>query len=397
MTRTPGSRPKVVFAMITVGDGHKVPAIAGASWLEAAAPNELDIEVLDFTRAVGDDALDRRHKASWAFMLRHPWTAYYGQRLIDRAVPTRLARGVQARMLNRHADHVASWLRDERPDLVVATHFFTVQALALARRRGAPEVPFVSLVVDAMDAHVLWAEPRADAHLVYSEASKRDLTRRGVPEDRVHRIDPVLRPEFGATCDPGERDAARAALGVPEDAFVAFWSGGGEGAVGPVLATLERLERRSAATRRPIALIVLCGRNDAVRERLARAWPDRPDRHVRVVPLGYRDDVRSIVCAADVAVGKAGPSSTFEALACGRPFLFTGYAAANERALIDGVVAAGAGAFVPVPARVADTLARWAHDPAATASLRAGVARMAVRNGGPEFARFLLDRFLAPA
>ncbi|MEX2501226.1 MAG: glycosyltransferase [Trueperaceae bacterium] len=393
-SRAPGHDRRVLFASITVGNGHLVAAEAGAAWLRTLVPEGVGVDVLDFIRAVGDLELDRRHKASWRWMLRHPWSAYYGQRLLDEVVPPAWTRAVQGRMLRAHAKRAAAWLQRHPYRLVVCTHFFTAHALVIARRRHGLRVPIVTLSPDAFDAHVLWAQPEVDAFAVYSAAAARDLIRRGVPEQRVRVLPPVLRPAFQESCDRATHTAARARLGLPADAFVALWSAGGEGVAGPLERVLARL--RTAGTMEPpapreLAIVVLCGRNEELRERLAAADEELPG--IRVIPLGFRDDVRELLCAADLSVGKAGPATTFEALISGRPVLFTDYAAANERALVDHVVAEEAGRLERRPDRIADLLQRWRASDDELDRLREAVRALGVRNGGPEFARWLLATF----
>ncbi len=392
-----GGRPHVLFAAISVGNGHRMAAEAGARWLEAEAPGRFERTVVDFTSEVGDHALDRRHKRSWRWMLRWPWTAYWGQRLVDDLVPSSWSRAVQSRMMHGHARSAARWLADRDDALIVCTHFFTAHALSVARRRHGLATPVVVVNPDAMDAHALWAAPDLDGYVVYGDAAARDLARHGVPEARIHVVPPLLRPEFLGPAEDADRGAARRELELPTDGFVALWSAGGEGIGGPLPEVVRRWPRAGRGEAdRPVTIVALCGRNERSRRRLERLASEAPP-GLRLLPLGFRDDVRRLLAASDVVVGKAGPASTLEALISGRPVLFTGFAAANEKAVVDAVLAAGAGTLERRPAAIASLLDRWAADPEATAALRNGVARMEVRNGGPEFARLLLDRFLAVA
>ncbi len=385
------SRPRVLFAMITVGQGHRASAEAGAAWLERVYPGRFATEVIDFTAAVGDVRLDARHKAAWRGMLAAPWTAYLGQRLVDEVVPARISRGVQGLLLRRHARHAAAWLAPRRDDLIVATHFFTGQALALARARHGLRTPFVLVNPDLRDAHALWAEARADAFSVFSDAARADLVRHGVPAERIAVFDPLLRPGFDRPCPRDRRDAERERLGIDANAQVVLWSAGGEGRGGSLERVVERLERRGTE----VTLIALCGRNErlleALRRRAARPSP------LRLLPFGFRDDVERLLCASDLFVGKAGPSSTAEALVMGVPVVHAGFAGANEKAVVDWVVGGGMGRFAPGPDRLSATIDELVRDPTAYQDLRASVRTAAIRNGGAAWAHWLADTFLTPA
>lgn len=380
-------KPRVLLAMITVGEGHRTAAEALAAWWESRYPGAFRVEVLDFTAAVGDVRLDARHKRTWRWMLRWPRSAYYGQRLLDGAVPVGLSRGLQGALLRGHARRAAEFLHDRRDDLVVATHFFTLQALALAKQRHGVRAPLVGLNPDPLDAHALWAERGADEMIVFSEAAERDLVRRGVPPARVTRFPYLMRPEFTGPCG---REEARAELELEPDAFVVLHGAGGEGIAGPVEATV----RAALADDAPLTYVVLCGRNEALRHRLAALGAGHTG-PTRLLPLGFRRDVRRWLCAADVFVGKAGPASTFEALISGRPVAHTGYAAANERAVLEWARASGAGRYLPRPRELAGRLAAWSRFDREYASMRRAARELGLRNGGGRLADHLAARYLA--
>jgi UDP-N-acetylglucosamine:LPS N-acetylglucosamine transferase len=74
--------------------------------------------------------------------------------------------------------------------------------------------------------------------------------------------------------------------------------------------------------------VVLCGRNDRLRRRLARRG---------VLSLGWVDDVASLLASVDVVIQNAGGFTSLEALAAGVPVVtyrcIPGHGAANAAAL----------------------------------------------------------------
>lgn len=381
-------RPKILLAMITVGQGHKTAADALAAHLERLWPDRFDLEILDFTAAVGDLRLDRRHKASWDAMLAQPWSAYWGQRLVDTVIPVRLSRAVQGAMLADHARHAAPFIASREYDLVIATHFFTVQALGMARSRHGLAVPVVGINPDPLDSHALWSEPRLDEMVVFSEAAADDLLRRGVPRDRVSTFPYLMRPEFPPRL---ERAAARRELGIDPGAFTVLHSAGGQGIGGNVLASVESVLELGL----DLEYVVICGRNEALRARVQ----ERALRHEgpgRLRATGFVTNMAEWVCASDVVVGKAGPASTFEALISGRPVLHTSYAAANEKAVLDYCVAHGVGAYVPEARLLADRIRTLVERPDRLDGLRSRIEALELENGGPKLARHLVERYVAP-
>ena len=379
-------RESILLAMITVGQGHRTAAEALQAHLEQAYPDRFDMEVLDFTAAVGDVALDRGHKASWDAMLAQPWTAYWGQRLIDTVVPVALSRAVVGAILRDHARHAAPFLAARAPDLVVATHFYTVRALAIARARHGLDVPVVGLNPDPLDSHALWTEPDVDEMIVFSEQAAQDLAKRGVPATKISRFPYLMRPEFPSPCDAA---GARHALGLDADAFTVVHSAGGQGIGGNLERSVDAVVDRDL----DLQYVVICGRNEALRRRLearARGHGGRTRLHA----TGFVTDMPRWICAADVVVGKAGPASTFEALISGRPVLHTSYAAANEKAVLDWSLARGVGGWVPDASTLAERLADLAARSDLRAQLRARVEALELENGGQALARHLVRKWL---
>jgi UDP-N-acetylglucosamine:LPS N-acetylglucosamine transferase len=69
------------------------------------------------------------------------------------------------------------------------------------------------------------------------------------------------------------------------------------------------------------------------------------------------------LAASDVFVGKAGPSSVYEALAVGRPVLASGYAGLNELGVVRFIESRGLGHHVRTTAALAREVRRYAGDP----------------------------------
>src|SRR5439155_2367616 len=64
-------------------------------------------------------------------------------------------------------------------------------------------------------------------------------------------------------------------------------------------------------------ILVVCGRNSRLRWRIERL------RHPRTRTFGFLEDIYRYVAAADLVATKPGALSTYEALACKVPVLFT--------------------------------------------------------------------------
>ncbi|HET9026783.1 MAG TPA: glycosyltransferase [Trueperaceae bacterium] len=314
-----GQPRHVFFATIAAGGGHVATATALAEALHAYYPDDFTTRVSDVMAEFGAAALDRRHKASWRALLRRPQLVRIGQRLSDAApCVTRLS---QSLTLDAFARSLARQLNELGPDLVVANHGWLATVFAAARTRYGLRAPVVIYATEPFDASALWSEPRSELVFAPSVAAREDLVRLGVRPERVHVVGYPVRQPFLA---PPARAAARAELGLAEPGFTTLLTLGAEGLAGEAVAMAEQI--LSTGSR----LLAVAGRNAELKARFDNLAAEHPG----LTAFGFTDRMPTLLAAADLVVGKAGPASTMEALAVGRPLLVTAYAGLNEAAVV---------------------------------------------------------------
>lgn len=355
-------KPTLFFATLAAGGGHVATARALAQAVERHYPGRFACTVSDYMSFLGFHAEDERHKALWRWMLQHPWSARWGQRLTDR-VPT-LTNRLHRRTLDAVARAAAEHLGALRPALVVANHGWLTVALTRAQRRYGLSARVLTFATEPLDASALWAEPEAERFVVPSRGALRDLTRFGVPEAK---IDLIGYPVQDAFLHPPAQVQARRALGL-EDRFTCLVSLGGEGVGGDAQRVVEALQKHPVAPQ----VVAVAGRNEALRRQLGAL--------AGVHAFGFVEAMAEPIAAADVVVGKAGPASVLEALAVGRPLLLTAYAGLNEQKLVRFVEAKGLGQYAPTPGRLGAALGHYTQPSARTqvgaASRRLGLGDM---------------------
>lgn len=306
---------RVLFDTIAAGGGHVATAHALRDALADATDGRVEGRVRDAMAELGFVRQDRAHKRSWQLLLRAPGLVAAGQRAMD-AVP-RLAHGLLASWLDGLARTLATDEEVARSDLVLANHPFLMTAYTRARQRYGLRAPVVVLLTEAFDANGLWAEPGAEHVLAPSQAARRHLARLGVPASRIDVVGYPLAQSFLA---PLGRDEARARLDLP-GGRVALLTLGGEG-----IARSDPDAWIGAARGCFDHVMVVCGRNEALARRLELAHRGDPSVHVS----GFVSDMAVRTAAADLVLGKAGPSTVLETLAIGRPFLATSHAGLHE-------------------------------------------------------------------
>lgn len=340
------SRRAVFFATIAAGGGHVATATALSEALHAGYEGEFETRVSDVMAEFGAAELDRRHKAQWKALLAQPRLVRWGQKVMD--LTPAVTRASQGALLDSFARRIAKELNELAPDLVVANHGWLATVFAAARGRYGLRTPVVVFATEPFDASALWSEPRSELVLAPSLAAAADLARLGVPDDRLRVVGYPVRQAF---LHPSTRAAARAELGIA-DGFTCLLSLGAEGVAGEALVMVERLLDSG------VAVLAVAGRNAELRSRLEALAGTRAGLTV----FGFTNEMAKLLSAADVVVGKAGPASTMEALAVGRPVLVTAYAGLNELAVVRFLAAHGLGGLTKV-GEVGEAATAWRDAP----------------------------------
>src|ERR687894_386618 len=341
-------RPEILFATIAAGGGHVAGAHAMSEAIERYYPGRFELRVSDYMKDLGVVGLDRFHKDSWRRALRYPILARAGQRVID-AFP-RLTIAVERRILRGFARAAADDLKKDPPLLVVSNHGLITTGLAEARYRHGLQVPVLTFATEPFNISAYWGEPRADRVIAASEDGWRRLRRFGVPAERMTIIGRPVRQAF---LNAPAKIEARERLGLA-DRFTCLVSFGGEG----VGRNPRGLIRALLDSDTPLQVVAITGRNEALKKELKALGTNG----LRVE--GFVENLAEYLAASDVFVGKAGPSSVYEALAVGRPVLASGYAGLNELGVVRFIENMDLGRHVRTTATLAREVRRYAGDPA---------------------------------
>lgn len=268
-----------------------------------------------------------------------------------------------------------------QPDATISTFHLAAQALGELRQRGQLPVPSIVVLVD-FAVHKLWLHPGTDLYLCTHPAAAEAV--RAALGKAARATGPVVPGGFHACAAiDSDRPAVRRRLGLPEIGRLVIVAGGSLGVGHGV-----RSAARALAGSGRYVPVVLCGRNERLRRRLAG---DRG-----VVALGWVDDVPALFGVACALVENGGGGATCaEAFAAGLPVVtyrpIPGHGRAGARELVKAGVATlvsseadliGAldALTVPGPARdgqIAAARALFTEDPASviadmSGSMRAG-------------------------
>jgi 1,2-diacylglycerol 3-beta-galactosyltransferase len=172
-------------------------------------------------------------------------------------------------------------------------------------QRALPGTPFVTILTDLADypPH-FWMERQAQYFICGTERAVQQAAAMGHPSSRVFQVSGmILRPQFyePVACS---REEERARLGLDPQLPTGLVLFGGEGS-NVMLPIAKRLGNSSL----DLQLILICGRNAAIKARLERLKTRN-----RIFVEGFTKRIPYYMYLSDFFVGKPGPGSISEAL-----------------------------------------------------------------------------------
>ncbi len=199
------------------------------------------------------------------------------------------------------------FIRDFSPHIAVCTHFMPANIIShlMATRQLQAHL---STVITDFDLHAKWLSGSSHRYFVAIDETRVHLEMLGIPGDRITvsgiPIDPVFQ-------HPINRKEERLRAGLNPEQPVLLLSAGAFG-IGPMELVVERMLGMNSN----VQTVVVCGRNDGLKQRILRIVGHQS---TRFKVLGYTDEMHKLMKMADIFIGKPGGMTTAEAIACGLP------------------------------------------------------------------------------
>lgn len=304
---------KILVLHASAGAGHTQAAMGVADALGAQEPS-LEVIVAD-TLQFSTTMFRRGYVASYNSMVRRApglWGFLYARtanRRIDRiTTPPRLT--FDKLSVRRMKD----FLKRERPDAVVSTHFLPLALLSDLRMNHPDQFPWpLYCVITDFTAHPFWVVEGIHRYFVSSDNVVDELAEQDVPREKVVVTGIPVNPRFALR---GNQAEARARVGLHTDRPTVLVMGGGVG-MGRLGEVVERVLNAGPEYQ----CIAVCGRNARLRRSLQARYEDAEERDGRIAIRGFVKDVDRLMDAALLVISKAGGLTSSETLAKGLPML----------------------------------------------------------------------------
>lgn len=208
-----------------------------------------------------------------------------------------------------HSVGFRKFLKVEKPDVMIVTHFYAAEVIASAKKRGEISGLLVTVITDAMP-HAFWINPGTDYYWVMCEENKKILLSRGVSEQQIIVGGIPVSRQF---TEPADRKTLLNQHGLKENRFTILFTSGSFG-LGPTEELLKILEE----FKDKIQAIVVCGHNQSLHAHLkTQTWA------FPVVVTGFTNVMHEWMSIADLMIAKSGGSTMCESLAKNLPMLIS--------------------------------------------------------------------------
>ncbi len=268
-----------------------------------------------------------------------------------------------------------------RPDVIVSVHPLLNHAALRARADAGLRVPIITVITDLGRVHESWLMPEADAIVVPAQEVYARARERGVPAERLHLLGHPVHPKFEDVT--ATKLELRKRLGLPIEGTIALLMAGGEGG-GKLLPTTLAI----AKSKLPLHMVVVTGRNDALRTKLTELAPTMP---TNMTVLGYSNDVPSLMRAADILVTKAGPGTLAEASIAEVPVVVYDFIPGQERGNLEYVRTNGIGVVALTTADVVRSVRRIVSSLERLQAMRTAQGTVAPRGSSRRIAELIAN------
>jgi len=294
--------PSLDFIYFDAGGGHRSAALALQSVI-ASRGYDWNVRLVNLQEIL--DSLDIFRKLTgirlqdiYNLILAKGWTFGSAQLLRMMHGIIRVYHPAQVRLLT------AFW-KQHRPDMVVSLVPNFNRALFQSLQRALPGTPLVTILTDLADypPH-FWIEKQPQYLICGTQRAVEQAAATEYPSSRVFKTSGmILRPEFYNAPD-NNRIQEREGLGLHAHLPTGLVLFGGEGS-NAMYSIAERLGNSSL----DLQLIMICGRNKQLRERLENLKSRNT-----ILLEGFTKEIPHYMRLADFFIGKPGPGSISEAL-----------------------------------------------------------------------------------
>jgi processive 1,2-diacylglycerol beta-glucosyltransferase len=287
---------KTVIACTSAGAGHLKAAEAIFNYFQSRDPDQelVLVDVLEESHFIFGSFYSR----SYSFMVNH---CQWLWRVIFHITSQKNLQPALTKVRTFHnrlnTQNFRLYLSQTNPDVIISTHYLASNIASSLKKKNKISSKLITVITD-FGVHPFWVYEGTDLYAVASQASKKELSKLGIPENKIVVSGIPVDPKFYAEAD---KKGLRGKFGLEPGKFTVLLVTGSFG-IGPIEAIVDLLHGK-------VELLAVCAKNEKLFKRLsAKNYPG-----VRV--FGFVDNIEELMAVSDLIVTKPGGLSIAELLA----------------------------------------------------------------------------------
>ena len=356
---------KILIVYGTAGIGHKKAALAVKAAFDEMKPADAQVAIIDsldytnpfFKKAYLDTYLFMVNKLPTFWGLSYYLTDNFFVNLVVSKM----------RRINNwlNSGPFRKYLIETKPDVIVSTHFFASEIIAVMKKKGELDSRLITVLTDYR-IHSWWVSEPTDIYVVGGEGAREDLI-------GTWKVDPSGIKVFGIPVEPVfskplDRRGILAKAGLQDGVFTVLVIGGGFG-VGPI----ENIIKIISSIPQTVQIIAICGHNETLVKELEALKPTLKD---RLSVLGFVNNVYEYMASADVLISKSGGITSTESMARDLPLIVIAPIIGQETRNSDYLTSEGAAVKIDKPYELKAVLEDLVSHPEKLGRMRDAIARI---------------------
>ncbi|PIQ89375.1 MAG: hypothetical protein COV72_03270 [Candidatus Omnitrophica bacterium CG11_big_fil_rev_8_21_14_0_20_42_13] len=329
---------KILIVYATAGAGHKKAAEAV---YQAAKQKKLDVKIIDILD-YANPFFKYLYSCGYIFLIKNfsfLWRLIF---YITHHSRSTLIRKIIAFFDSLNCGRYFDFLRQERFDLVISTHFMSTEMTS--RLKDDLAMRLVNVVTD-YGVHRLWLNLKTDKYLVASNFTRDILVSYGIAENIISVTGIPIDSKFSQNYDRVELSEK---LGVSNNLFTILIMTGAIG-MGPIREIIEALKNDNQ-------LLVVCGSN----KRLYAQLENISSPNLKLFALV--DNVYELMSVSDLIITKPGGMSVSESLTKSLPMIFFSIIPGQELVNAEIIQESGAGIILKDAGKIKDLVAEFRNN-----------------------------------
>ena len=375
---------RVLVTFVEAGMGHIVTAQAIANAIEKQKGDDVELIVKDLFREseplkkYEDFLISETKKASGSAL--HSRAQLFSMHLLGAQNTLKIVHStIYRKAVNRYVEQ----LRKIQPDVIIDTHYFTTYCSVCYRNRYNPNCKVITYNPDN-NVHGWWHR-KVDYHIVNNELAYAQALKT-FKKEQVKQVYFISRQEIEDVTE--SKEFYREKYGIPQDVFAVKIADGAYGR-----AKLKRFVRELIKTKKPIVIVAIAGKNEAMYDKLVK-WKDALPSNVTLLPFGFVENIYELFKACDLFITKAGPNAVLDSALMGTPVVINYWANSIERTTKDLFVGMlGCGVVIKNKVEGRKFVEKCIDDPSVLAKYVQNEKKLDKnKNGADEVAAFVLEK-----